>query len=159
MLHCDCIFIALDYDCIIITLRLHFYYMTFGLHFDYTMITMMQLKCNQIPIKTQCKILLHLSCSLIAFQLHFDCMTLLHFDCIFVASHLDCKNITFRLHLHYMTFGLHFDYTTIAILRSKCNKNAIKVQSISLQSCGNPVAFKLQSKCNIFFCNPVAILW
>ena len=116
----------------IITLRLHFYYMTFGLHFDYTMIAMMQLKCNQIAIKTQCKILLHLSCSLIAIQLHFDCMKLLHFDCIFVALHLDCKNITLRLHFYYMTFGLQFHYTT----------NAIRVQS----------------KCNPFLCNSGAIL-
>ena len=107
MLHFNCIFIALDYDCIIITLRLHFYYMTFGLHLNYTTIAMMQSKCNQNAIKTQCKILLHLSCSLIAFQLHFDCMKFLHFDCIFVALHLDCNNITFRLHFYYMTFGLH----------------------------------------------------
>jgi hypothetical protein len=131
------------------------------LHFDYTMIAMMQLKCNQIAIKTQCKILLHLSCSLIAIQLHFDCMKLLHFDCIFVALHLDCKNITFRLHFNYMTFGLHFDYTTIAILQLYCNKSAIKVQSISLQFWCNPTAFKMQSKCNVFSlqscCNPTAI--
>ena len=102
--------------------------MTFGLHFDYTTIAMMQLKCNQNAIKTQCKILLHLSCGLIVFQLHFDCMYLLHFDCIFVALHLDCKHITWRLHFYYMTFGLHFDYTTIAMMQSKCNQNAIKTQ-------------------------------
>ena len=107
ILHFDCIFIALDYDCIIITLRLHFYYITFGLHFDYTTIAMMQSKCN-----------LNYCCGINAFQLHFNCMKLLHFDCIFVALHLDCKNITFRLHFHYMTFGLHFDCTTIAILQS-----------------------------------------
>ena len=102
LLHFDCVIVALHYDCIIITLRLHFYYKTFGLHFDYTTIAMMQSKCNQNAIKTQCKILLRLSCSLIAFQLHYDCMTLLHFDCILVALHLDCKNITLRLHFYYI---------------------------------------------------------
>ena len=104
--------------------------------------------------------MLHQSCSLIAFQLHFDCMKLLHFDCIFITLHLDCKNIAFRLHFHYMTFGLHFDCTTIAMLQSQCNKSAIKVQSISLQSWCNPTAFRVQSKCNVFFLqscgNPVA---
>ena len=99
--------------------------MTFGLNFDYTTIAMLQPKCNQNAIKTQSKIMLHLSCSLIAFQLHFDCMKLLHFDCIFITLHLDCKNITLRLHFHYMTFGLHFDCTTIAMMQS----NVIKMQS------------------------------
>ena len=125
-LHFDCVsIVALHYNCIIITLRLHYYYMTFGFHFDYTTIAMMPLNYNQIAIKTQCKILLHLSCSFIAFQLHFDCMKLLHFDYIFCC-------ITFRLHFYYMTFGLQFHYTTIAI--------------------------RVQSKCNLFLCNPGAIL-
>ena len=100
--------------------------------------------------------MLHQSCSLIAFQLHFDCMKLLHFDCIFITLHLDCKNITLRLYFHYTTFGLHFDCTTIAMLQSQCNKSAIKVQSISLESWCNPTAFRVQSKCNVFF---FAILW
>ena len=100
----------------------------------------MQSKCNQ-----------NYCCGIIAFWLNFDCMKLLHFDCIFVALHLDCKTITFRLHLHYMTFGLHFDYTTFAILQLYCSKSAIKVQSISLQSWCNPTAFRVQSKCNVFF--------
>ena len=90
---------------------------------------------------------------------------LLHFSYSFVALQYDCKNITFRLHFnyymtfglhfYYMAFGLHFDYTTIAILQLYCNKSAIKVQSISLQSWNNPTAFKMLSKCNDFF----AILW
>ena len=125
LLHFHCVRVALHYDCIIITLRLHFHYMTFGLHFDYTTIAMMQSKCNQIAIKTQWNILLQLSCGLIAFQLHFDCMKLLHFHCVIVALHYDCIIITLRLHFHYMTFGLHFDYTTIAMMQLKCNQNAM----------------------------------
>ena len=121
------IFIALHYDFIIITLRLHFYYMTFGLHLDYTMIAMMKSKCNQNAIKPQCKILLHLSCSLIAFQLHVDCIKLLHFDCVIVALHYDFIIITLRLHFYYITVGLCFDYSTIAMMQLKCNQNAILI--------------------------------
>jgi len=157
MLHFNCIFIALDYDCMIITLRLHFYYMTFGLHFDYTMIAMMQLKCNQIAIKTQCKILLHLSCSLIAIQLHFDCMKLLHFDCIFVALHLDCKT----LHLDCILITWHLDCILITPRLQFCNCTAIRVQSKCNPFLCNSGAILRHLKCNqsamFFLCNPAAI--
>ena len=119
LLHFDCIFVALHLDCKHITLRSHFYYMTFGLHFDYTTIAMMQSKCNRNAIKTQYKILLHLGRSLIAFQLHFNCVKLLHFDCNIVELHYDCIIITLRMYFNYMTFGLHFDYTTIAMMQLK----------------------------------------
>jgi hypothetical protein len=128
----------------IIILRLLFYYITFGLHFDYTTIAMMQWNV----IKTQYIILLHLSCGLIAFQLHFDCIKLLHFDCIFVALHYDCKNIALRLLFCYITFEFHFEYTTIEIMQLKCNQNAIKPQCKLLLhlSCGLS-AFQLHFDC------------
>jgi hypothetical protein len=129
-LHTD---VALKLHIYCIKLRLHdhyieiaFYYITFELHFDYTRLQWCNwAKCNQIAIKTQCKILLHLRCSLIAFHLHFDCMKLLHFDCTFHVLHYDCKTITFILHFNYMSFGLSFSYTTIAILQLYCNKSSI----------------------------------
>ena len=69
---------------------------------------------------------------------------------IFIALHYDCIIITLRLHFYCMTFGLHFDYTTIAMLQSKYNQNAIKTQSkIMLHLSCSLIAFQLHFDCII----------
>jgi hypothetical protein len=105
------------------------------------------IRCNQ-----SATMLLHLSCGLIAFQLHFDCMKLLHFDCVsIVALHYNCIIITLRLHYYCMTFGLHFDYTTIAMMPLNYNRIAIKTQcKILLHLSCSLIAFQLHFDCMKF---------
>ena len=70
----------------------------------------------------------------------------MHFDCVIVALHYDCLIITLRLHFYFMTFEFHFVYTTIAMMKLKCNQNAME----------NIVTLELQFNCNCIF---VALHW
>ena len=108
-------------------------------HLDCIFITLRLQWCNWNAIKTKCKILLHLSCSLIAFQLHIDC--------IFNPWYLDCCIlIILRLQLY---------CNKSAILRHLkcnvlfCNHVATKVQVLPLVIVAQPAYEKLAT--NLYY--------